>query len=282
MTLQKRIEICKELTPAEQKLAANILQNASRLTGTTIQSLARENYLSVSSIHRFCKKIGLAGFKELKTELLRHAEHSPEARVDINFPFQPEDTCMTAARHLKNLYDTTLSDTIDYLNERQLLAVAELLSSAEMIDIYTHAHNFYPAGVFADRMLSIGKKVRCPEGFYNQRAIALSSDSNHVSMLISYSGRAFFLPTILEILHQKRSKLIFIGKEGMKKEYPQVRHFLPISSQEDLQNRISQFSSHISLQYILDILYCCVFKLDYNQNLRLLAGNLSWLDDRSL
>lgn len=282
MTLQKRIATCENLTPTEQKLAEYLLKNACYLTDATILSLAKENYLSVSSIHRFCKKIGLAGFKELKAELLRHAALPPQTPVNINFPFTADDTCMTAAVNLKNIYESAISDTIDYLNEKQLLSVSTVLSNANMIDIYTHAHNLYPAGAFADRMLSIGKKVRCPEGFYNQRATALSADAQHISLLISYSGRAFFLPSILEILRQRRSTLIFIGKAGIEKEYPGIKYFLSISDREDMQNRISQFSSHISLQYILDILYCCVFKLNYNRNLRLLSENISLLDDRKI
>ena len=58
MTLQKRITACDNLTPTEQKLAEYILKNAYYLTDATILSLAKENYLSISSIHRFCKKIG--------------------------------------------------------------------------------------------------------------------------------------------------------------------------------------------------------------------------------
>ncbi|RKI89427.1 MurR/RpiR family transcriptional regulator [Parablautia intestinalis] len=282
MTLQKRITACDNLTPTEQKLAEYILKNAYYLTDATILSLAKENYLSISSIHRFCKKIGLAGFKDLKVEMLRYAEHPSDTTVNINFPFLADDTCMTVATNLRNIYESTILDTIDYLDEKQLFSVSTILSGANMIDIYTHAHNIYPAGAFADRMLSIGKKVRCPEGFYNQRATALSADSQHISILISYSGRAFFLPSILEILRRKHSTPIFIGKAGIENEYPQIKHILAISDREDMQNRISQFSSHISLQYVLDILYCCVFKLNYSKNLRLLSENLSLLDDRKI
>ena len=169
MTLQKRITACDNLTPTEQKLAEYILKNAYYLTDATILSLAKENYLSISSIHRFCKKIGLAGFKDLKVEMLRYAEHPSDTTVNINFPFLADDTCMTVATNLRNIYESTILDTIDYLDEKQLFSVSTILSGANMIDIYTHAHNIYPAGAFADRMLSIGKKVRCPEGFYNQQ-----------------------------------------------------------------------------------------------------------------
>ena len=41
MTLEKRIQLCNELTPAEQQLANYILKNRSQLETVTISQLAQ-------------------------------------------------------------------------------------------------------------------------------------------------------------------------------------------------------------------------------------------------
>ena len=207
MTLEKRIQLCNELTPAEQQLANYILKNRSQLETVTISQLAQLTFLSISSIHRFCKKLGLQGFKELKLELLRPDPSSLFPKINVNFPFTAKDSCSVVAQSLQQLYVQTISDTCSFLNYDRIKKIAVQAASSSFIDIYTHAHNSYPAGVLADRLLTIGKTVRCPEDFYTQRNTALSSDSTHISILISFSGRAYFLPSVLKILKKKKVKL---------------------------------------------------------------------------
>ncbi len=282
MKLENRIRLCAGLTPAEEQLADYLLKHQEFLAGATIQALAAQTYLSASSIHRFCRKIGLKGFKDLKKEALLSLGEPEEAPVDINFPFAPEDSVRTVADNLFRLYHATLSDTLSYLEEERFQKTVRLLVQADCIDLYTHAHNSFPAGMFADRMISIGKHVRCPAGFYNQRATALSAGRRHAAVIISFSGRAFFIPSILPVLQKKGCRIILIGRAGLEKDYPHIRHFLAISDREHLKNRISQFSSHLSLQYLLDLLYCCIFQADYEKNMDFLSQHISFLDDRQL
>lgn len=280
MDLKKRIENCKDLTPGEKKFALYLETHLSQLDSKTIRQLSLESCFSVSGIHRFCRKIGLKGFKELKKEGILEQFRSASEPIDINFPFDARDTASVIEENLYRLYKTTLRDTLENIHLRQLSLITGLLASAHHIDIYTHAHNSYPAGVFADRLTSIGKQVRLPQGSYNQRAAALSADSTHAALVISYSGKASFLPSVMEILKKKKCRIIFLGKPGAEKNWAGIKYHLSISDQENLQNRISQFSSHISLQYLLDLIFCCVFQADYNKNMDLLKANLTYLDDR--
>lgn len=41
-----------------------------------------------------------------------------------------------------------------------------------------------------------------------------------------------------------------------------IKYQLSISDKENLRDRISQFSSHIALQYILDVLFSCIYNLN--------------------
>ena len=72
--------------------------------------------------------------------------------------------------------------------------------SADVIDVYTHAHNSNIAENFQDKMLTIGKSVNCPSSFYNQRLTVLASDQKHVAIILSYSGKATFILPIVKKL----------------------------------------------------------------------------------
>lgn len=160
--------------------------------------------------------------------------------------------------------------------------MARTLNQADGIDIYTHAHNMNVAENFQDKMLTIGKIVNCPKGFYNQRSTVLASSKNRVAIILSYSGRATFLKPIIQVLYQKKIPVILIGKAGSNL-YPQyVTHALSISSMENLRDRISQFSSHIAMQYMLDVIFGCVYNMDREKNIEYLKNSIDFMDDRDI
>lgn len=276
MDIKRRIEDCAGLTPAEQQLASTVLALGDRLRGFTIKELARAAHVSIPSVHRFCKKLGLEGFKELKVEVARAEARRVDQKgeVDINFPFAANDTADTVLAQMASVYQTTLADTRDLLDPAALERAAELLDRARGIDIYTQSHNLYPAQMFCDRLLSIGRSASCFESGERQTRIALASDCHHVAIAISYSGLGPNLATILPILHERNVPTIFVGTPNGCRLNPGLDVYLHVSDRESLQNRITQFASHIAVQYVLDSLYGCLFARDYANSRAFLERSL--------
>ena len=171
-------------------------------------------------------------------------------------------------------YQTTLADTRDLLDPVALERAAELLDRARGIDIYTQSHNLYPAQMFCDRLLSIGRSASCFESGERQARIALASDCHHVAIAISYSGLGPNLATILPILHERNVPTIFVGTPNGCRLNPGLEVYLHVSDRESLQNRITQFASHIAVQYVLDSLYGCLFARDYANSRAFLERSL--------
>lgn len=276
MDIKRRIEDCAGFTPAEQQLAGTVLALGGRLHGLTIKELARAAHVSIPSVHRFCKKLGLEGFKELKVELARSEARRADQKgeVDINFPFAANDTADAVLAQMASVYQTTLADTRDLLDPAALERAAELLDRARGIDIYTQSHNLYPAQMFCDRLLSIGRSASCFESGERQARIALASDCHHVAIAISYSGLGPNLATILPILHERNVPTIFVGTPNGCRLNPGLDVYLHVSDRESLQNRITQFASHIAVQYVLDSLYGCLFARDYANSRAFLERSL--------
>lgn len=250
MTLKNMIELADGLTPIETEIGYYILKNQEDILDMSVIELAEKTFVSKSAIHRFCKKIGLKGFNELKVILAKDISEmkSDIEMIDVNYPFERKDGPQMIAKKLSKLYETAIYDTYDYMDFIELHKVAQLLHKAEVIDIYTHSHNMNVAENFQDKMLTAGKSsVECPHGFYKQRLTALASNPKHAAIILSYSGKATFVKPILKVLHQKKVPVVYVGKAGGNL-YPQyVAGALTISSRENLRDRISQFSSHIAI-----------------------------------
>lgn len=282
MKLEKRIELCDSMTPLESEIASYILNNKDAVTKLKIQELADILFISKSAIHRFVKKIGFNGFNDLKVSIAKENADLLEnnSYINVNYPFQAKDNPRQIAFKLLELYEKAIKDTFEYVDLDQIKAVSQLIDSADVIDIYTHAHNSNIAENFQDKMLTIGKSVNCPSSFYNQRLTVLASDQKHVAIILSYSGKATFILPIVKKLYEKGVKVIQIGKAGSNYYSQYVTYHLSISDSENNRDRMSQFSSHIAMQYIMDVLYGCIYNEKRKKNTKYIYDSIDYMDDR--
>lgn len=282
MKLEKRIELCDSMTPLESEIASYILNNKDAVTKLKIQELADILFISKSAIHRFVKKIGFNGFNDLKVSIAKENADLLEnnSYINVNYPFQAKDNPRQIAFKLLELYEKAIKDTFEYVDLDQIKVVSQLIDSADVIDVYTHAHNSNIAENFQDKMLTIGKSVNCPSSFYNQRLTVLASDQKHVAIILSYSGKATFILPIVKKLYEKGVKVIQIGKAGSDYYSQYVTYHLSISDSENNRDRMSQFSSHIAMQYIMDVLYGCIYNEKRKQNTKYIYDSIDYMDDR--
>ena len=282
MKLEKRIELCDSMTPLESEIASYILNNKDAVTKLKIQELADILFISKSAIHRFVKKIGFNGFNDLKVSIAKENADLLEnnSYINVNYPFQAKDNPRQIAFKLLELYEKAIKDTFEYVDLDQIKAVSKLIDSADVIDVYTHAHNSNIAENFQDKMLTIGKSVNCPSSFYNQRLTVLASDQKHVAIILSYSGKATFILPIVKKLYEKGVKVIQIGKAGSNYYSQYVTYHLSISDSENNRDRMSQFSSHIAIQYIMDVLYGCIYNEKRKKNTKYIYDSIDYMDDR--
>ena len=282
MKLEKRIELCDSMTPLESEIASYILNNRDVVMKLKIQELADILFISKSAIHRFVKKIGFNGFNDLKVSIAKEDADLLEnnSYINVNYPFQAKDNPRQIAFKLLELYEKAIKDTFEYVDLDQIKAVSQLIDSADVVDIYTHAHNSNIAENFQDKMLSIGRSVNCPSSFYNQRLTVLASNKKHVAIILSYSGKATFILPIVKKLYEKGVKVIQIGKAGSNYYSQYVTYHLSISDSENNRDRMSQFSSHIAMQYIMDVLYSCIYNERRKKNTKYIYDSIDYMDDR--
>ncbi len=265
MDIKRKISEAQGLTPTEQQLGISALAMGEDVRGLSIKEFAARTNVSVASVHRFCKKLGLEGFKDLKVELIRLTTEAGNRRdVDINFPFDATSTPAQVMERMEGLYQTTLAETQELLDPAQLDYAAKLIANARQVDIFTGSHNLYPAGMFRDRLLSAGKSTTCYGGVEAQvRTALLASGPDHVAIVISYSGLAPNLREILPILSSRHVPVIVIGTPYCARIHPGFAAYLMVSDHESMTHRITQFASHIAVQYVLDSLYSSYFAKDY-------------------
>lgn len=103
---------------------------------------------------------------------------------------------------------------------------------------------------------------------YTQRLVASCSDETHLAIVISFGGRGLLANKITKILKENSTPILLISSTEDNPIKECVDYQLYLCSSENHYNKISSFSTRLSLLYILDILFACYFKTDYNNNLK--------------
>lgn len=271
MDIKHKIAAAKNLTPTEVALGQRVLELGDSIQALGIKELASMTNASIASVHRFCKKLGLEGFKELKVELARSSTEDM-SDVDINFPFSSGEYATQIMARMEKLYRRTLKDTHEMLDANQMNHAAEYLVRAEVIDIYTGSHNLYPARMFRDRILSTGKIATCHTDIEQLIRTAAASNPKHVAIAISYSGLSPNFKPLLPILTSTKTPVIVIGSPNCARLHPGFAAYLLVSDLESYTDRITQFASHMAVQYVLDTLFSCYVARDYDRALGVLES----------
>lgn len=280
MDIKHRVQSAVELTPADQAIADTIFVLKDGIADLTMPDLAKASNTSTAAISRFCKKIGFRGYRDLKMEAVQSYATSSVESVDANYPFEENDTPRSIGENLKQLYSETLCDTFASLDFPALQNASRLICKSKRIYLFTHSHNFYAAETFRERLLRIGISTFAAPAEEEQRILASMADREDLTIVISYSGRATFLPKTLNILRRRGTPCIFVGTAEGARLHQGLAGYLLVSGNENAHTRLSQFASHVSLQYLLDVLYGCVFTIGYQQNLQFLYDNNPYIDDR--
>lgn len=103
------------LTKSEKKAADFLLDNPWRVLDITLAEYANASGSSQASILRFCRRLGIEGFPELK--LLLSAVLSSEEQEDIGQEVNPDDSILEIMQKVFWFNIQTLQDTLSLMSE---------------------------------------------------------------------------------------------------------------------------------------------------------------------
>lgn len=263
-----KLKSLDKLTTSEEVLITYILDFPEKVIHFSPKELAEHSYVSISTIYRLINKLDLEGLNDLKFALVNYLnEHTTEQIIDIDYPISAEDNHYAITQKLKSVYNQTVQSTIDTNNLDTIAFNGNLLKQAEFIDVYATSANIYFAQNFQFQLQEIGKQVNVPIDDFMQNLSAANSTPKHLAIVVSYGGRSSSVKKILEILKKNESKILLVTSKDSPLLNETVDGVFLFSSLENHYNKISSFSTRMSLMYIFDSLYLSFFNQDYDRNL---------------
>ncbi|MBS5985315.1 MurR/RpiR family transcriptional regulator [Clostridium sp.] len=268
MNIFSKLDKLTDLTQNEKTLVCYMQDNSEDFIRMSASEISKACFVSTSSIYRLCKKIGLAGLAELKVQVSLSINEYLKEQNSLNFdyPFKQNETQNQVILKMKELYEQTIHSSLNLIDLNTLKLVASILKKAIYIDFYTSAGNIFFAENFKFQMQEIGTFINVPIEEYHQLLTAPTSDEKHVAIIVSFEGRGLIIENLANILKKNNTPIILISSTNENPITKYADYHLYLSSNENHFNKISSFSTRLSLLYLLDCIYTCYFKFDYEKN----------------
>lgn len=268
MLIIEKLNQKKDMSYNETCVADYVLALGKRIEKSSTRSIAEATYTSPATTIRFCKKLGFRGFDDFKEQYLKEIDYLNQqyGKLDVNFPFLKEDTEITAVNKLSNLYMDTIQDTLSLLKQDSLKLAVNLLKKGDAIHIFSYGTTLNIAESFREKMLKIKKPVYISSNLNYQLYEANALHDGDIAILISYSGETEKILKIANICKNRKVPMIIISSFGENTLSTYSSCKLIISTKENLFHNVGDFSTHISVSFLLDALYSAYFLQNYDQH----------------
>lgn len=271
MYLYHRIEeLVATSTDSRRTIGAFVLREHAHLSDYTIADIAEATYTSKASCTRFAQSLGYDGWrpfiKDFVAEQLFEEKHP--SFVDANFPFEAGANNDQVVEAIAGLTADAVADTVRLLNHGQLNRAARAIAGARRVRVFALSPNHYMGGLFCRKLMGIG--VDAATAIPGELGVnARSLGPNDVAVVISYSGNNPEMEPMVQVpvLLANKVPIIAVTSEGNNYLRKCADMTLTVSSRESLYSKIGTLASEASMNYLLDVLFGCVFARDYEKNL---------------
>lgn len=282
MLIIEKLNLKEKMSEGEESIADFILSLGKELYKYSTRNIAEATYTSPATVVRLCKKLDFKGFDDFKVQFLKEIEYLDlqYGKVNANFPFEPQDSMMKAANKISQLYDDTIKDSMALLHHDDLQKALRLLKYSQSIYIFSSGTALNLAESFQERMLKIGKNVIISNNLNYQLYEVNCIPKGDIAIIISYSGETDKIIQIADKCQNRGIPIIAITSFGENTLSQKATCKLIMSTKESLFHNLGDFSTHLSIHLILDILYATYFLLDYNNNYQTKIENTQSLESK--
>ncbi|ETY73116.1 MurR/RpiR family transcriptional regulator [Lactiplantibacillus fabifermentans] len=252
----------------EQLIVDYLLAHPERSLKMSIYELATQTHSSTSTIVRLCKRCELSGFKEFKIVFARDLEnyYQQVKNIDANNPFDQQDTDLMIANKIAKLTSETVMTTQRLLSDHKLKHATEMLLAAQNIYAIGVSGNFIRLRDFQLKLLRIGYCIRTFDLQAEQYYLALNSHPQDIALIVSYSGTTAEVVNDAKTFYQNHTPILAITGDEHSPLAKYATELLLLPTHERTTYKVSNFSSQLAVEYLLNVLYSCIFNRNFEKN----------------
>lgn len=276
---QKIEETTMKYLDARHAVGEFIIREQDNLHKYTVSEIAERTYTSKATVVRFAKSMGYEGWKEFMKDYIEevHHQNAYDNDIDYNFPFKENDKTDTIIDNIRKLQIESINETADLLDKNMLNRAVKYTTEADRIVIFGASPNLYLGELFRRKLYTIGK-IASMATSGEAGLMAAAMGPKDCAVIISYAGNNASKDPVdkIKILSENKVPIIGITSGGNNYMREKIKCILTMASRERLYTKIANYSTEESLNFILNILFSCIFAEEYqkNKNYKILNSRL--------
>ena len=174
----------REMTPSEARITEILLRSAAE-DSMPMKRLADEAGVSEAMVVKTAKRLGFAGYRELRAALL---EYKRQPNVDLHQEVTPDDTAETIVQKVFRTSIQALEETLAILSMDAFLHAVELIHGAHQRDFYGLGGSAQIARDVSHKFLRIGVRTSVFDDTHMMAMSASLLRAGDVVIAFSHSG----------------------------------------------------------------------------------------------
>jgi DNA-binding MurR/RpiR family transcriptional regulator len=262
------------LRPAEQRVAQAVLADPAGISESSITAVARMCQTSETTVLRFCRAIGLAGYPELRIALARAAqfeETDAGGRPPVNGTIGPTDALAEVVIKITHADARAIEDTAATLDLKSLQAAIDALVGASRIDIY----GVGASGLVGQHLHQKLHRLGLVSFVWTEALLALTSAGalgpGDVAVGISHTGTTTTTRDALRLARQRGATTVVVTNYDRSPVAAQADLLLTTAVRETTF-RSGSMSSRICQLAVVDCLFAGVAQRAYDSSIAALPS----------
>ncbi len=247
------------LRNSEMKVAKCVLADPTAVVTSSITDLAERAGTSEPTVIRFCRKLGLGGYMELRLNLARDQPSSQYIFENIC----DDDSLAGIAGKVLNAHREAISNTLTRLNLDELEVAVKILKTARRIEFYGFGGSAVVARDAYHKFFRLGTPCAVQDDSHMQVMSAALLGEGDVVVVFSHTGSTKDIIDSARIARKAGAKVIgIIGSENS----PLLKECdisLSVYSQEAAL-RLAPMTSRLVQLAIVDVLFVAVAMKNYD------------------
>lgn len=274
MSILDKLSNKEMFTSTELAITNFIIYNPKLVSHMTIDALADATYTSKASIVRFCRKLGIKGYSELKIQLASEVNtfNVIGERIPEDIPFKKGELYADSITKLLNLNYQALTDAFSNLDLEKVQRMAKIILNYNNLNIFGIGQSYLIAADFHYKMLRIGMNVHLESmpGFtqlMDRRGV--SEKDKSIALFVSYYGAQREHLRMASIFQQLHIPILLITGPKNNPMCKYATEIIHVNVREPLI-KIGAFSSKTAMQFVLDSIYTAIFLSNYDQCVKII------------
>jgi len=178
-------DVASSLSPAEQRLAAAILDEPERTLYMSVHQLAEAGGVSAGTVVRFCQALGYTGFAQFK--LVLAADLVAPVRMVMG-AIEPGDDVRAIGEKIAAGNIQAIEDTMRVLDMGAVEQAVAALSATARIEFFAVGASGVVAADAKYKFIRIGKRADAIADPHQQAMTASTMTPSDVAVAVTYSG----------------------------------------------------------------------------------------------